>query len=64
MVTHVLVDCPRLTELRRELGREVGDTFTTISSLLGGLTKGKKGYPDIISQARTVKAVLDFTEVS
>jgi hypothetical protein len=35
-VTHVLVDCPRLRELRRKLRREVGDAFNSGSSLLGG----------------------------
>lgn len=35
-VTHVLVGCPRLRGLRRELRREVGDTFNCISSLLRG----------------------------
>ncbi|OQE11161.1 hypothetical protein PENFLA_c080G07693 [Penicillium flavigenum] len=35
-VTHVLVDCPNLREPRRELRREVGDAFNSVSSLLGG----------------------------
>jgi ribonuclease HI len=45
-VTHVLVDCPDLRDNRRELRREVGDAFSSVSSLLGGSTEGKKGKPD------------------
>ncbi|CRL26884.1 unnamed protein product [Penicillium camemberti] len=63
-VTHVLVDCPRLRELRRKLRREVGDAFNSVSSLLGGSTEGKKGKPDTVSRAKTVNAVLDFAEAS
>jgi ribonuclease HI len=63
-VTHVLVDCPNLRELRRELRREVGDAFNSVSSLLGGSKEGEKGKPDTVSRARTVKAVLDFAEAS
>ncbi|OGE46524.1 hypothetical protein PENARI_c208G11671 [Penicillium arizonense] len=63
-VTHVLVDCPNLREIRRELRREAGDAFNDVSSLLGGSTEGRRGKPDIVSRARTVKAVLDFAEAS
>ncbi|OGE46890.1 hypothetical protein PENARI_c093G11063, partial [Penicillium arizonense] len=38
-VTHVLVDCPNLREIRRELRREAGDAFNDVSSLLGGSTE-------------------------
>jgi ribonuclease HI len=63
-VTHVLVDCPRLRELRRELRKEVGDAFNCVSSLLGGSSEGRKGKPDTVSRTRTVNAVLDFAEAS
>ena len=63
-VTHVLVDCPNLREIRRKLRIEVGDAFNSVSSLLGGSTKGERGKPDTVSRARTVKAVLDFAEAS
>jgi hypothetical protein len=63
-VTHVLVDCPNLREPRRELRREVGDAFNSVSSLLGGSKQGEKGKPDTVSRARTVNAVLDFAEAS
>jgi hypothetical protein len=42
----------------------VGDAFSSVSSLLGGSTEGKKGKPDTVSRARTVAAVLDFAEAS
>jgi ribonuclease HI len=63
-VTHVLVDCPRLRELRRKLRREVGDAFNSVPSLLGGSKQGERGKPDTVSRARTVNAVLDFAEAS
>ncbi|MDN6490718.1 MAG: hypothetical protein L0K41_10005 [Yaniella sp.] len=63
-VTHVLVNCPRLVELRRNLRKEVGDAFNSVSSLLGGSNEGEKGKPDIVSRAKTVNAVLDFAEAS
>jgi hypothetical protein len=47
-----------------ELRREVGDAFRSVSSLLGGSAEGKKGKPDTVSRAKTVKAVLDFAEAS
>ena len=43
---------------------EVGDAFNSVSSLLGGSNEGKKGKPDTVSRAKTVKAVLDFAEAS
>jgi hypothetical protein len=54
-VTYVLVDCPNLRETRRELRREVGDVFNSISSLLGGSKQGERGKPDIILRARIVR---------
>jgi hypothetical protein len=60
-VTDVLVDCPDLRDIRRELRRDVGDAFSSVSSLLGGSTEGK---PDTVSSPKTVKTVLDFAEAS
>lgn len=48
-VTHVLVDCPNLKELRRELRKEVGDAFNSVPSLLGGSKQGERGKPDTVS---------------
>lgn len=63
-VTHILVDCPRLKELRRDLRGKVGDAFDSVSSLLGGSREGERGKPDSVSRARAVEAVLDFAEAS
>jgi hypothetical protein len=63
-VTHVLVDCPTLKVLRRELRQKVGDAFNSVSSLLGGSKQGEKGKPDTVPRAETVQAVLDFAEAS
>jgi hypothetical protein len=60
----MLVDCPSLRDIRRELRKEVGDVFRSILSLLGGLMEGKKGKPDTVLRVKTVKAILDFAEVS
>ncbi|KAJ5876201.1 uncharacterized protein N7529_001785 [Penicillium soppii] len=63
-VTHVLVDCLNLREIRRKLRNEAGDAFNSVSSLPGGLTEGERGNPDTVSRVRTVQAVLDFAEAS
>jgi ribonuclease HI len=63
-VAHVLMECPRLRELRVELRRKVGDALSSVSSLLGGSNEGEQGKPDIVSRAKTVQAVLDFAEAS
>lgn len=64
IVTHGLVDCPDLRDIRRKLRSKVGDAFRSVSSPLRGLTEGKKGNPDTVSRARTVTAVLGFAEAS
>ena len=51
-VLHVLVDCPKLKELRQQLRKKIGDNFRDITSMLGG--KGKE----------VLNAVLDFAEAS
>jgi ribonuclease HI len=51
-VVHVLVDCPKLKELRQQLRKKIGDNFRDITSMLGG--KGKE----------VLNAVLDFAEAS
>ncbi|CEJ55656.1 hypothetical protein PMG11_01904 [Penicillium brasilianum] len=63
-VAHVLMECPRLRELRVELRRKTGNTLSGVSSLLGGSNEGEQGKPDIVSRAKTVQAVLDFAEAS
>jgi hypothetical protein len=63
-VTHVLLDCPDLRGLRRELRAKVCDAFSSVSTLLGGSEEGRKGKPNHASRVKTVDAVLDFAEAS
>lgn len=63
-VTHVLLDCPNLRDLRRELRRRVGDAFNSMAVLLGGSREGERGKVNNVSRAKTVDAVLDFAEAS
>ena len=63
-VTHVLLDCPGLRGLRRQLRAKVGDAFSSVSALLGGSEEGRRGKPNHASRVKTVDAVLDFAEAS
>jgi hypothetical protein len=63
-VIHVLVDYPKLKELRRELRRKAGDAFRSASVLLGGSGEAERGKTDNVSRAKTVEAVSDFAEAS
>lgn len=63
-VYHVLLDCPQLRELRRELRFKIGDAFNSISTLLGGSGEDGRGKIDSASRTKTVEAVLDFAEAS
>lgn len=58
------MDSPNLRDLRRELRGRVGDTFGSVSCLLGGSQERGRGKPDNASRAKTVEAMLDFAEVS
>jgi hypothetical protein len=49
---HVLVDFPKLRDLRQQLRGRIGDKLNNISDMLGG-----KGH-------ETLTAVLDFAEAS
>jgi ribonuclease HI len=60
-VMHVLLDCPALSHLRRELREKVGDALNNISTLLG--VGGPRGG-DTAPRAKTVEAILDFAEAS
>ncbi|KAJ6016598.1 hypothetical protein N7540_011189 [Penicillium herquei] len=63
-VTHVLLDCPELRDLRRELRGKVGGAFNSISTLLGGPGGRGRGENNGASRAKTMNAVLDFAEAS
>lgn len=64
-VVHVLVDCPRLWEARRELRTQVGGTLGCTASMLGGTPRneqGKVGNGGI--KWKILNAVLEFAEAS
>jgi hypothetical protein len=42
-VVHVLVDCPRLINLRQQLRRKIGEAFNEISAMLGGKGLARAG---------------------
>lgn len=65
-VIHVLVDCPRLRELRQELQMKIGSAFNSVSCMLGGgIKKGKEGKVDNAPQdSSTIGAVLYFAKAS
>ena|SRR5579871_119330 len=64
-VVHVIVDCPKLSELRRELRTKVGDSFNSVARMLGGWQKNAQGkatqWP--INRAG-LNAVIEFAEKS
>ena len=64
-VVHVIVDCPKLSKLRRELRAKVGDSFNSVARMLGGWQKNAQGrmtqWP--INRA-ALNAVIEFAEKS
>jgi hypothetical protein len=50
--SHVLLECPKLRDLRIELRRNVGDALNSVSSLLGGSNEGERGKPDTVLEPR------------
>ena len=63
-VVHVLIDCPKLKDLRQKLRRKIGTAFNDISDMLGGGSPGKKGKQDDMQDSSILGAVLDFAEAS
>ncbi|KAI2867039.1 hypothetical protein CBS11852_11467 [Aspergillus niger] len=65
-IIHVLLDCPLLRDLRRELRAKVGDALNSMSVLLGGSGSCQEGGSRVsnASRTKTVEAVLDFAEAS
>jgi hypothetical protein len=64
-VGHVLVDCPRLKDLRNILRRKIGSAFNNISDMLGGGLQGREGRSNGAAQDSSILgAVLDFAEAS
>jgi hypothetical protein len=42
-VVHVLVDCPKLWEIRQQLRNKIGDAFNSIAGMLRGRPYDKQG---------------------
>jgi hypothetical protein len=64
-VVHVVVDCPRLREVRRQLRGKVGDAFNSIAIMLGGRPRNEQGKPHKVGINREVlNAVIEFAEAS
>jgi hypothetical protein len=64
-VVHVLVDCPRLSTIRRELRMRVGDSFNSIAQMLGGWQKNGQGRKTQGPINRAVlNAVIEFADKS
>jgi ribonuclease HI len=63
-VVHVLVDCPDLRELRKELRDKIGDAFNDISTMLGGKPQDARKRKGWTINAEVVDAVLDFAQAS
>jgi hypothetical protein len=59
-VVHVLIDCPRLKDLRQKLRKRIGTVFSNISDMLGGGSQGKKGKQDDMQDGSILGAILDF----
>src|SRR2546429_427356 len=64
-VVHVLVNCPKLVNLRQKLRKEIGNAFNNMSIMLRGRGRGEQQSKVTISaQHSTLNAVLDFAEAS
>jgi hypothetical protein len=62
---HILVDCPRLNEVRQQLRTKIGDAFNSLASMLGGneadAQGGKKQKP---IDREVIDAVIEFADKS
>ena len=64
-VVHVMVDCPKLRDLRQQLRSRIVDAFNNIAVMLGGRPHGNQGKTKGWAINRdTLNAVLDFAEAS
>jgi len=64
-VVHVIIDCPQLSELRKELRLKVGDSFNSVARMLGGRQKNAQGKMTQWPANRAVlNAVIEFAEKS
>lgn len=64
-VAHVLMECPKLSTLRRSLQQQIRESFGNISFMFGGKSQQEsRGKPAGMSQGSVLNAVLDFAEAS
>ena len=63
-VVHVLVDFPKLKDLRQTLRRKIGTAFNDITDIFGGGSRGKQGKQDDMQDGSVLGAILDFAEAS
>jgi ribonuclease HI len=64
-VVHVMVDCPKLRDARRQMRSKVGDAFNSVAVMLGGRPGGDSAKAKNWSIDRDMlNAVLDFAEAS
>lgn len=54
-VTRGLMYCPESRSTRRKLRSEFGDTYGSVSNLVGGSTEGPEGEPVTVARLRTVQ---------
>ena len=60
-VVHVLIDCPKLKDLRHKLRKEIGPAFNNIQDMLGGWTQGKEGKKDDMQDSTVASWVQYWT---
>jgi ribonuclease HI len=64
-VVHILVDCPKLCDVRQQLREKIGDAFNNIADMLGGKSENMQGKATKWSFDRSVlNAVIDFANAS
>jgi hypothetical protein len=62
---HVLVDCPLLVELRKQLRAKIGDSFNSVTRMPGGWKRNARGKLEQWPIDRMVlSAVLEFARKS
>lgn len=61
-VIHVLVDCPLLSELWKELRQRIGDSFKSVATMLGGDATRRGGPINQPVDRAVVIAVIEFAE--
>lgn len=65
-VVHVLIDCPRLSDIRAVLRDKIGNSFSCITTMLGGRKVSPEGKtdPGTFLDKKTIDAVIEYAEAS